>query len=99
VYKDEDESVDHKDSIGNLNVSQKRRDELLCEMAYYKNLIEEQIVHGYHIESRARHENGIHHKEFIKNKEKLEVSVFEYLRIMSYIQKNYQLPEKLVLGA
>ena len=41
VYKDDDESEVHKDNIGILNISQKRRDELLCEMAYYKNLIEE----------------------------------------------------------
>lgn len=66
IYKDDECIVN--DECGKLDISQKKRDELLCDIAYYKNEIEKQIVHGYHDESKCLHENGKYHLEFLKTK-------------------------------
>jgi hypothetical protein len=37
IYKDESNNVNHNDELGPLDISQKKRDELLCEIAHYKS--------------------------------------------------------------
>ena len=59
-------------------------------MAYYRNLIDSSIVHGYHEEHRAQHSNGIHYQQFLRDKQYLENAVSEYIRAMSTLQKQQQ---------
>lgn len=55
-------------------------------MAYYRAIIDEQIVHGYHDEFRATHNDGKHHREFCETRDKLEAAVNEYIRAWALIQ-------------
>ena len=70
-----------------LDTSQRRLDELLCDMAYYRAIIDQQIVHGYHDAERATHNDGIHHKEFLETRQHLEDAVNEYIRAWSIIEE------------
>ena len=70
-----------------VNVSKRRLDELFCDMAYYRHKVGEHISHGYHIAERSQHNNGIHHKEFLADKHKLEKAIYEYVRAMGLIQR------------
>ncbi len=63
-------------------------------MAYYKSLIDKQIIHGYHDEERATHNDGVHHREFLANREKLEAAVNEYITAMSILQSQPQNAEQ-----
>ena len=55
-------------------------------MAYFKSKIDKQIIHGYHDEERATHNDGVHHKEFQENYARLDAVVNEYVTAMSVIQ-------------
>lgn len=63
-------------------------------MAYYKSKIDKQIIHGYHEEERATHNDGVHHKEFLVNRERLEVVVDEYITAMSVLQGQPEVAEQ-----
>ena len=63
-------------------------------MAYFKSKIDKQIIHGYHDEERATHSDGVHHKEFLENRARLEAVVDEYITAMSVIQGQPEVHEQ-----
>ena len=69
IYKFTDEELEFQDVISRI--------------AYYQNLVEEGIKHGYHDEARAAHEEGVHHNNFNLNRGELEKAVQEWFQIMS----------------
>ena len=56
---------------------------MLSRIGYYKHEVEKAIKQGYHEDEMATHDDGVHHKQFLENKEQLEIAVDEYLNIRS----------------
>ena len=55
----------------------------MSRVAYYKNLVEKDITHGYHEEPRASHDDGQNHLNFKQNRRELEKAVDEYIETMN----------------
>ena len=60
-----------------------RWQQVMSRISFYKHEVEKAITHGYHDESMASYDGGVHHQKFCKDKKELEKAVDEYLNIMS----------------
>ena len=68
-----------------INTSQRRRDQLLADISFHRSKVVELCRHGYHVAERSQHNGGVHHREYLAERRKLESAMFDYAKIIEHV--------------